>query len=82
MAEKYLAKFKVHVNVGLGYDVRKKGMQLLNEHFTGKSTVNARKTVSMEHRVSHENIHRYAIVTLEVGLKEDGNFDVLRIVEP
>ncbi len=63
--QKYLKKFKTYTEVRLDYESRKVASKLLDTELV----------------FAEEVVYRYKTIVLEVGLKSDGNIDVLRIIK-
>lgn len=82
MAKKYLAKFKVYSTIALDYDSRKKATHILNQHYLGREYLKTNEKVTKDHEDSHWNKEKHRMVTLEVGLKTDGSFEVIKIIDP
>jgi len=82
MAKKYLAKFKVYPVIALDYDARKKATFLLNKHYVGRPHLKPNEKVTKDHEDSHWNKEKHRGICLQVGLKTDGTFEVIKVIQP
>ena len=79
---KYLTTFQVQTVIGLNEPQKQTARQLVNLFFIGRPQLRSlNEPVTPAHSEAHYSLNRQRQVTLEVGLKSDGNYEVIKVVQ-